>query len=338
MKWARRVPVIAGTGSNSTTEAIRLTKHAKEAGADAALLITPYYNKPTQKGLVEHYKAVASACDIPQILYNVPGRTGVNMSSATVVELSKIDNIVGIKEASGDLVKCSQIVRDTADDFCVLSGEDALNYPILCCGGVGAISVTANVLPDRVSALCAAWDALDIPTAKKIHLELLEINQTLFIETNPIPVKTALAMMGHDERGIQTAPVPYGGAPIRRYLPRCSSATDASVNPWRFPMIKTGVVGFGGRMGSLIARTILDNPDFALEGALEDKAHPVIGRDVGEALGYPKAGIRVASGIEDAFAACDCIIDFTFPEVTLKVCSYAARKQQGHGDRVYRVY
>ncbi len=197
----KRVPVIAGTGSNSTTEAIRLTKHAKEAGADAALLITPYYNKPTQRGLVEHYKAVASACDIPQILYNVPGRTGVNMSSATVVELSKIDNIVGIKEASGDLVKCSQIVRDTTDDFCVLSGEDALNYPILCCGGVGAISVTANVLPDKVSALCAAWNTLDIPTAKKIHLELLEINQALFMETNPIPVKTALAMMGmmHEE-------------------------------------------------------------------------------------------------------------------------------------------
>jgi 4-hydroxy-tetrahydrodipicolinate synthase len=208
----KRVPVIAGTGSNSTTEAIRLTRHAKDAGADAALLITPYYNKPTQKGLVEHYKAIASACDIPQILYNVPGRTGVNMSSATVVELSKIDNIVGIKEASGDLVKCSQIVRDTADDFCMLSGEDALNYPILCCGGVGAISVTANVLPDRVSALCSAWNALDIPTAKKIHLELLEINQTLFIETNPIPVKTALAMMGQMNEEFKLPLCPMGEA------------------------------------------------------------------------------------------------------------------------------
>ena len=192
----KRVPVIAGTGSNSTTEAIRLTKHAKDAGADAALLITPYYNKPTQKGLYEHYKAVAKACDIPQILYNVPGRTGVNMSTETVVELSKIDNIVGIKEASGDLVKCSQIVRDTADDFCVLSGEDALNYPILCVGGVGAISVTANILPDKLSAMCKAWDARDIKKAQKLHLELLDINQALFIETNPIPVKTALAMMG----------------------------------------------------------------------------------------------------------------------------------------------
>lgn len=192
----RRVKVIAGTGSNSTDEAIRLTRHAKKAGADGALLITPYYNKPTQKGLYEHYKAVAAACDIPQILYNVPGRTGVNMAAETVVELSKIDVIVGIKEASGDLVKCSQIVRDTPDDFCVLSGEDALNYPILCVGGTGAISVTANILPDRVSALCDAWERKDTSQALSIHLDLLEINQALFIETNPIPVKTALAMMG----------------------------------------------------------------------------------------------------------------------------------------------
>lgn len=193
---AKRVPVIAGTGSNSTDEAIRLTRHAKDAGADAALLITPYYNKPTQKGLVEHYTAVAKACDIPQILYNVPGRTGVNMSSETVIELSKIDAIVGVKEASGDLVKCSQIARDTRKDFCVLSGEDALNLPILCVGGTGAISVTANILPGKLSDMIKAWDSGDIIKARNIHFELLEINSMLFIETNPLPVKTALAMMG----------------------------------------------------------------------------------------------------------------------------------------------
>lgn len=193
---AGRVPVIAGTGSNSTAEAIRLTKHAKEAGADAALLITPYYNKPTQKGLYDHYAAVAAACDIPQVLYNVPGRTGVNMSVETITALAKVDVIVGIKEASGDLVKCSYIVRDTRDDFCVLSGEDALNLPILCVGGTGAISVTANVLPGRVSALMKAWFAGDVQTAKKIHFELLEMNDAMFIETNPIPVKTALSLMG----------------------------------------------------------------------------------------------------------------------------------------------
>ena len=191
-----RVPVIAGTGSNSTAEAIRLTRHAKEAGADAALLIAPYYNKPTQKGLYEHYAAVAAACDIPQVLYNVPGRTGVNMSVETITALAKIDVIVGIKEASGDLVKCSYVVRDTRDDFCVLSGEDALNLPILCVGGTGAISVTANVLPGRVSAMMKAWFAGDEQTARKIHFELLEMNDAMFIETNPIPVKTALALMG----------------------------------------------------------------------------------------------------------------------------------------------
>ena len=191
-----RVPVIAGTGSNSTAEAIRLTRHAKEAGADAALLITPYYNKPTQKGLYEHYAAVAAACDIPQVLYNVPGRTGVNMSVETITALAKIDVIVGIKEASGDLVKCSYVVRDTRDDFCVLSGEDALNLPILCVGGTGAISVTANVLPGRVSAMMKAWFAGDEQTARKIHFELLEMNDAMFIETIPIPVKTALALMG----------------------------------------------------------------------------------------------------------------------------------------------
>jgi 4-hydroxy-tetrahydrodipicolinate synthase len=191
-----RVPVIAGTGSNSTAEAVRLTRHAKEAGADAALLITPYYNKPTQKGLYEHYAAVAAACDIPQVLYNVPGRTGVNMAVDTIVRLSKIDVIVGIKEASGDLVKCSTVARDTRDDFCLLSGEDALNLPILCVGGSGAISVTANILPAKVSGLMNAWSGGDAAAARKIHFELLEINEAMFIETNPIPVKTALALMG----------------------------------------------------------------------------------------------------------------------------------------------
>lgn len=193
---AGRIPVIAGTGSNSTSEAIRLTRHAKEAGADAALLITPYYNKPTQRGLYEHYQAVAGACDIPLLLYNVPGRTGVNMSAETVVELSRIETIVGIKEASGDLVKCSRIVRDTPDDFCLLSGEDALNLPLLCCGATGAISVTANILPAQLTAMIRAWDTGDTKTALRLHQDLLDVNNVMFIETNPIPVKTALAMMG----------------------------------------------------------------------------------------------------------------------------------------------
>lgn len=193
---AGRVPVMAGAGSNSTAEAIRLTHHAKDAGADAALLITPYYNKPTQRGLYEHYAAIAASCDIPQVLYNVPGRTGVNLAAETVIALSKIPNIVGIKEASGDLVKCSHIVRDTADDFCLLSGEDPLTLPILSVGGTGTISVTANVLPGRLARMIKAWEDGETDEARRIHYELLEFNDAMFMETNPIPVKTALAMMG----------------------------------------------------------------------------------------------------------------------------------------------
>ncbi len=193
---AGRVPVIAGTGSNSTAEAIRLTRHAQEAGADAALLITPYYNKPPQRGLFEHYQAVARACDLPQILYNVPGRTGVNMATETILKLAAIDNIVGIKEASGDLVKCIHIVRDAPPDFCLLSGEDALNLPILAVGGKGAISVTTNVVPRRMSEMMAAWFGGEAQRALEIHAGLMELHEAMFIETNPIPVKTALALMG----------------------------------------------------------------------------------------------------------------------------------------------
>jgi len=191
-----RVPVIAGTGSNSTDEAISLTRHAKSFGVDAVLLITPYYNKPTQKGLYNHYKAIAAACDIPQILYNVPGRTGLDMSAQTVVELSKIDNIVGIKEASGNLMKCAQIIKGAADDFVLLSGEDGLTLPILSLGGKGAISVTANVLPKMMSAMIKKWLEGDIDASRKLHYELLDMHNAMFIETNPIPAKTALAMMG----------------------------------------------------------------------------------------------------------------------------------------------
>ncbi|MBN1636859.1 MAG: 4-hydroxy-tetrahydrodipicolinate synthase [Deltaproteobacteria bacterium] len=191
-----RVFVIAGTGSNSTEEAIRLTRHAREAGADGALLITPYYNKPTQKGLYEHYKAVALACDIPQVLYNVPSRTGCNMAAETVISLAEIDTIVGVKEASGDLVKCARIVRNSPSDFSVLSGEDALNLPILSLGGKGAISVTANVVPDKMAAMMDAWFNHDVEKAREIHFDLLDIHDAMFLETNPIPVKTALAMMG----------------------------------------------------------------------------------------------------------------------------------------------
>jgi 4-hydroxy-tetrahydrodipicolinate synthase len=191
-----KVPVIAGTGSNNTKEAVVLTRYARKAGADAALVITPYYNKPTQKGLVAHFKAIAEDVDIPIVLYNVPGRTGVNMTAETVARLAELENVVGVKEASGNLTQICEILNSTPDDFCVLSGDDALYFPLLALGARGVISVVSNVAPREMADLYDAFAAGDIAGARKLHYRLWPLMQTLFIETNPIPAKTAVAMMG----------------------------------------------------------------------------------------------------------------------------------------------
>ena len=193
---AGRVPVLAGTGSNSTEEAIYLTRYAKECGADGALLITPYYNKPTQEGLYRHFKEIASEVDIPIILYNVPGRTGVNMLPSTIARLAEIENIVAVKEASGSMTQVCEIYRLCGDKIAILSGEDAINFPILAAGGKGMISVTANIVPEKMGDMWDAYSRGDIDRARDIHYEIFDLHQNLFIETNPIPVKTALAMMG----------------------------------------------------------------------------------------------------------------------------------------------
>jgi len=191
-----RVPVVAGTGSNSTDEAIALTRHAKKVGADAALLISPYYNKPTQEGLYQHHKAVADAVDLPQILYNIPGRTAVNMTPQTVARLAKIKNIVGIKEGAGSLQQVSEIVQLCGDRFTVLSGDDALTLPMLALGAKGVVTVTANIAPVEMAAMVDAWAAGDAAKARAIHYKLSPLFQVLFLETNPIPVKHAVALMG----------------------------------------------------------------------------------------------------------------------------------------------
>ena len=191
-----RIPVIAGTGANSTDETIMITKKAKQLGADAALLVTPYYNKPTQEGLYRHYKKVAEAVNIPQILYNVPGRTAVNMLPSTVARLAEIKNIVGIKEATGDMKQVSEVIRLCGNKMTVLSGDDFTTLPLLALGGKGVISVSANVAPRDVSAMCNAWEQGDIVRARKLHFKLEPLNSAMFIETNPIPAKTALSMMG----------------------------------------------------------------------------------------------------------------------------------------------
>jgi 4-hydroxy-tetrahydrodipicolinate synthase len=191
-----RVPVIAGTGSNSTAEAIKLTAYAKKTGADGALLITPYYNKPTQEGLYNHYKAIAEETDLPLVLYNVPSRTGVNMLPETVARLSEMPTIVGIKEATGSLRQICDIIHLCGEKCSVFSGDDFTNYPILAVGGKGVISVTANIMPDKIAAMYDAFESGNFDKSRELHYQLLELHNSLFLETNPIPVKTALSLMG----------------------------------------------------------------------------------------------------------------------------------------------
>jgi 4-hydroxy-tetrahydrodipicolinate synthase len=191
-----RVPVIAGTGSNSTKEALEMTKYARKAGADAALVVTPYYNKPTQEGLYRHFRHLAESVNIPIVLYNVPGRTGVNMLPDTVARLSAVKNIVAVKEASGNLGQVCEILRRVPREFCVLSGDDALTLPMLALGAKGVISVASNAAPALVSEMCDAFLAGDLARARDLHFRLWEFFDVCFVETNPVPVKTAVAMMG----------------------------------------------------------------------------------------------------------------------------------------------
>lgn len=192
----KRVPVIAGAGSNSTSETVELTKYAQKAGANGVLLITPYYNKPTQEGLYRHFKHVAEMVDIPIILYNVPGRTSVNMLPATVARLRELKNIVGLKEATGDLKQISELIRLCGRDFDVLSGDDFTTLPLLAIGGVGGISVTANVAPADCAGMFDAFFAGKMEEALKFHYKMEPLHNAMFIETNPIPAKTSLALMG----------------------------------------------------------------------------------------------------------------------------------------------
>jgi 4-hydroxy-tetrahydrodipicolinate synthase len=200
---AGRVPVIAGTGANSTDEAIRLTRDAKADGADACLLVSPYYNKPTQEGLYQHHLAIAKAVDIPQILYNVPGRTACDMLPETVERLSAVPNIIGIKEATGNLERVREIRQRCGEDFLIYSGDDATATEAMLQGACGDISVTANVAPAQMAAMCKAAIAGDAETARKLNAEIEALHRDLFVESNPIPVKWALDKMGLIGSGIR---------------------------------------------------------------------------------------------------------------------------------------
>jgi len=190
-----RIPVIAGTGSNSTEEAIMLTRHAKKAGAAASLQVSPYYNRPTQKGLYLHFKAIAEAVDIPLILYNIASRTGVNIEPETFAKLAEIKNIIGVKEASGSLEQMSRIRKICPKEFLLISGDDALTLPVMSIGGVGIISVVANIIPRDVADMCNAFERGDLKRCEDLHYKMLGLVKAMFIETNPIPVKTAMGLM-----------------------------------------------------------------------------------------------------------------------------------------------
>lgn len=198
-----RIPVIAGTGGNSTRESVELTREAKNIGADACLLVTPYYNKPTQEGLYRHFREIAESVDIAQILYNVPGRTACDMLPDTVVRLADVANIIGIKEATGDLARAKTLIERVPSDFLVYSGDDGTAVELMLLGGKGNISVTANVAPRLMSELCAAAIAGDADTARALNEQLMPLNKALFIESNPIPVKFALHEMGLIPEGIR---------------------------------------------------------------------------------------------------------------------------------------
>ena len=192
----KRVPVVAGSGSNNTAEAVELTKHAQAAGADFALMITPYYNKPTQEGLYQHYKTIATQVKIPIVVYNVPSRTSLNLLPETMARLMGLPNIVGIKEATGDLKQCAKILELCGDKIIMLSGDDFTVLPLLAIGGHGVISVTSNVTPGDMAGMCNAFFAGDLAGARKLHYKMWPLMEAMFYETNPAPVKTAMKLLG----------------------------------------------------------------------------------------------------------------------------------------------
>lgn len=220
-----RVPVLAGSGSNNTAEAISLTRFAKDVGADGALLISPYYNKPTQEGLFLHYKAINDAVSMPLFVYNVPGRTGSNVLPSTLARMHReLPDVIGVKEASGDLAQISEVIELCGDKFILFSGDDATVLPTLSLGGRGVISVTSNVAPAKMAALCNAWDKGDIEEARYIHFSLAALSRAMFMESNPIPVKTALMLMGRMEAEFRLPICPL----LQKNLPALRSALEQS--------------------------------------------------------------------------------------------------------------
>src|SRR5690606_14725170 len=219
-----RIPVIAGTGANSTLEAIEWTSAAKDIGADGCLLATPYYNKPTQEGLFLHHEHIAKAVAIPQILYNVPGRTGIDMKTDTVLRLAQVPNIIGIKEATGDIARAQDLIAQAPKEFAVISGDDATAVELILAGGKGDISVTANVVPRAIAQMCELALAGNASEARALNEQLMPLHQAMFVESNPIPVKWAVAQMGLIQTGIRLPLTPLSA----QYHPQVQSALHAA--------------------------------------------------------------------------------------------------------------
>lgn len=219
-----RIPVIAGTGANSTLEAIEWTSAAKDIGADACLLVTPYYNKPTQEGLFLHHEHIAKAVAIPQILYNVPGRTGIDMKTDTVLRLAQVPNIIGIKEATGDIARAQDLIAQAPKAFAVISGDDATAVELILAGGKGDISVTANVVPHAIAQMCQLALAGNASEARALNEQLMPLHRAMFVESNPIPVKWAVAQMGLIQTGIRLPLTPLSA----QYHPQVQSALHAA--------------------------------------------------------------------------------------------------------------
>ncbi len=212
----KRIPVIAGTGSNSTAEALMLTKHAKRSGADASLQVSPYYNKPTQEGLYRHFKTIAEGSGLPMIVYNIASRTGVNIEPETMERISKVKDIVGVKESSGNLEQMARIRYLCGDKFDLISGDDALTLPLMAIGGTGVISVVNNIVPKDVSDMVAKFKKGDIEGARKLHYKLLPLIRAVFLETNPIPIKTVLSLMGMIEPDLRLPLCPMSEANLEK--------------------------------------------------------------------------------------------------------------------------
>ncbi len=228
----KKAQIIAGTGSNSTAEAVRLSVHAMKAGADALLLVNPYYNKPTQQGLYRHFRAIAEAVSIPCVLYNIQGRTGVNLETDTLVSLAEAcDNIIAVKEASGNLAQMKSVIERTADNFRVLSGDDNMTLDLIKLGGHGVISVASNIVPDKMTAMVSSALKGDMKTAEALNEKMKELFSVLFIETNPIPIKTALAMIGKVEEVFRLPLCELSTAENRKALELCLSKMELIPTP-----------------------------------------------------------------------------------------------------------